>query len=328
MTVGMAQLQQMNMSFQMAHRDFKVAQDVGKMIELRRFEIEFEVFATAYWEDGRRHYRVSKEENPMYEELVKLSLEEKFPLPLQVYRDRRLLPAGMEEEISTQVKVDCCKQLRDTYPEELWIKLGEASKGRYNDAAVTLLEGAQEKIEGLFDERLITMFETLVESCFLRRNLTPRSYRHFMNWVAEERQEMLDSVVERDIFSKVFYGIAYRESPDGPIKYAMDASQRTVAEQRRKLEGISGAIATPIYRRKFWYNYDYRLVDVRRDFKAELASLFDEKFFVFLDKMYALPSAIDQDAFVAECAYFEEAGLPECLEAWKTQGRRWGVSFE
>ena len=39
MTVGINRLNQM-------FRDFKVAEDVGKMMELRRFEVEFEVFGT------------------------------------------------------------------------------------------------------------------------------------------------------------------------------------------------------------------------------------------------------------------------------------------
>ena len=77
MTVGMNRLNQM-------FRDFKVAEDVGKMMELRRFEFEFELYGTVYWENEQRNYLVSKNEAVICKQIAELEVRNKYPLPLQV----------------------------------------------------------------------------------------------------------------------------------------------------------------------------------------------------------------------------------------------------
>ena len=56
MTVGIKQLNNM-------FRDFKVAEDVAKMVEMRRFAVEFTVYGSLFLEQGQRRYIISSDKN-------------------------------------------------------------------------------------------------------------------------------------------------------------------------------------------------------------------------------------------------------------------------
>ena len=52
MTVGMKQMNQM-------FRDFKVAEDVARMMEMRRFAVEYTMYGTMFFQDEKKLYKIS-----------------------------------------------------------------------------------------------------------------------------------------------------------------------------------------------------------------------------------------------------------------------------
>lgn len=83
---------------------------------------------------------------------------------------------------------------------------------------------------------------------------------------------------------------------------------------------------TPIFHKKYWYNYEYRLAHVRADFKEELKRLFDGAYFDILRRITTLNVAVNANLYRAVlqdyCAHEDAAPL---AEAWKDFGRQWGI---
>lgn len=317
MTVGMNRLNQM-------FRDFKVAEDVGKMMELRRFEVEFEIFGTVFWQDGTRHYLVSKSEDTLYQQIAPLALENMYPLIMQTWHESLLVPAGWDEEIEQTVKVHFCKALQKNFPESFWKNVEDVTRGITDDSATAILDPLQEQLDGVFNADLLQLFESLLDLVYLRKNLTKRSYHMYSEWLKEVRQEMVDDVITKDLFSKDLYGFAY-EDGSGRFSYHLNASQR-VAHEKRDKHQKEGCLVTPIFHKKYWYNYEYRLVHVRADFKEELKRLFDGAYFDILRRITTLNVAVNANLYRAVlqdyCAHEDAAPL---AEAWKDFGRQWGI---
>lgn len=314
MTVGINRLNQM-------FRDFKVAEDVGKMMELRRFEVEFEVFGTVYWQNGERHYLVSKNENTLYRQMQPLALEDSYPLAMQTWHESTLVPAGWDEEIEQSVKVHFCKILRARFPETFWKNINIVTSNIVDDSATKILDPLQEQLDGLFQDDLLQLFEGILTRVYLRKNLTKRSYNMYQAWLKEVRQEMIDDVAIKDLFSRDLYGFAY-QNESGHIQYYLNASQRLMFEKQEKQLKL-GHLVSPVFHKKFWYNYDYRLDQVRSDFKILLQKLYNESYFGLLRQIDLLDVAVNCEAYHS---ILKDYGDNEMLaEAWKNLGFQWGI---
>lgn len=317
MTVGMNRLNQM-------FRDFKVAEDVGKMMELRRFEVEYEIYGTVYWQDKTRHYLVGKNEDLLYSQIKQLSIEETYPLPLQVWHERTLVPAGWDEQIEQTVKIHFCRALRNQYPEDLWNNIEYVTKERRNDTAVAILDPIKESIEGIFCEDYLQLFNGLVDMGYQRRNITQRSFQIYMDWLKEERQNMINDIANKDLFSKDFYGFAYKDKT-GRLHYFYNANQHLMDgkhyEQQKR-----GNLVTPLFHKKYWYNYDYKLEHVREDFKNQLKKLYTEDYFAILKTMRNLDVNINEAVYLDVLnGYSLDENATQIADAWRWYGYQWGV---
>lgn len=315
MTVSMGMMNQM-------FRDFKVAEDVGKMMELRRFEVEFEVYGTVYWADHERHYLVSKNEDTIYQQIKELELKGCYPLPMQKRIERSLVPAGTEEDIENRVKYHFAQDLRAKFTPDLWEKILSIADGVENDAGREILDSMQEQLEGLFREDQLQMFRGLVLKLYLRRNITKASFERYLEWLKEEEQEMIDNIITKDIFEKTFFGIAYQDQ-QGNIQYNINANRQIIVDKISKLERLGNFIITPIFHKKYYYNYNYKLADVRKDFQGLLEQLYDADYFKHLKKIEALPISIDCKQY---SKIQEEFKFDNDLEiVWKAFGAQWGI---
>lgn len=316
MTVGMNRLNQM-------FRDFKVAEDVGKMMELRRFEVEFEIFGTVYWQEGKRHYLVSKSEDTLYRQLEPLALHDTYPLALQTWHESALVPAGWDEEIEQTIKVHFCHSLHDTYPEDFWHNVERVTEIATDDSATQILDPLQDHLDGIFDTDQIQLFEELLNLAYLRRNLTKRSYQMYAEWLREVRQEMVDDVVTKDVFNRDMYGFAY-QMDNGNIQYHLNASQRLMREKQEKQQG-AGHLVTPIFHKKYWYNYDYRLDQVRSDFRELLKQVFNKNYFDMLSHLAMLKVSVDEIGYKNILEEYRDGNETALVSAWEKLGYQWGV---
>lgn len=314
MTVGMNRLNQM-------FRDFKVAEDVGKMMELRRFEVEFEVYGTVYWENGQRNYLVSKNETILCKQIAELEIQNKYPLPLQVWREKCLVPAGWDEEIEQQIKVHFCQALQKNYPAALWEAIVIVAEEKENDDGVRILEPIQEYLDGIFQAELLQLFEGLLNILYLRKNLSQRSFYAYRAWLVEMRQEMINDIAAKDVFDKVFFGFSYQKKTE-EIHYVVNASQQFIEEKRLSILLEENVAVTPVFSKKCWYNYDYRLHQARKDFENRLRELYCADYFNILNKIHTLPVAVDITAYQEKQKQFQ---TEKTLCVWKRLGKQWGV---
>lgn len=317
MTVGMNQLNQM-------FRDFKVAEDVGKMMELRRFEVEYEIFGTVFWKDGKRQYLVSKDDDILFHQIQNLAANDYYPLAICTWRERNLVPAGWDEEIEQNVKIHFCKDLQKRFPASFWENINLVTLPTADDSAIEILERFQDQIDGLFNEDFLQLFEGLLNKAYFRRNLTKRHYDLFKDWLKEERQEMIDDVASKDLFSRDLYGVASRNN-EGKVHYYLNASQKVIFEKQKKLQN-SDELVTPIFYKKFWYNYDYRLEHVRNDFNELLCQIYNAGYFNILEEVDGLKINIDTSKFEEILNQYEKDKERDLLSAWRSLGKQWGLT--
>lgn len=314
MTVGMNRLNQM-------FRDFKVAEDVGKMMELRRFEVEFELYGTVYWDNEQRNYLVSKNADMLCRQIAELEVRDKYPLPLQVWRETCLVPAGWDEEIEQQIKVHFCQMLQKKYPKMLWESVVAVADGKENDNGTAVLDPIQEQLDGVFREEWLQIFHGLLSLLYLRKNLSKRSFLAYCEWMQEMQQEMVDTVAAKDIFCKDLFGFAYQEE-NMHIHYVVNANQQFLQRKRTDMMLTSNNIITPIFSKKYWYNYDYRLEQVRKDFEQEMRIIYDENYFTILKTIESLPLAVNSMIYRDKKQQFS---TEETANIWKLFGRKWGI---
>lgn len=306
-------------------RDDEVADRVGDLKELGGFEVEFEVFATAYWQNGERHYRASQKADTIYSLLGDLHRNGCYPLPVQTWTERRFVPTGWDEEVARQIKVTACEDIRTRFPQAYWKCAARVADGCCNDEGARLLETLSNELEGTFDERKLMMFEGILERLSIRRNIHPRTYENYREWLHDERENLAGEVIQRDVFSKDMFAIAHK-SANGRINVVVDAVQRNVLDQSVRLSANPETVVSPVYHQTVWYNRSQRMPEVRRLFRDEVLSLHDENYFALLSQIEQLPIAIDVDTFnVVRDEWAKDETMGSCLKAWEIQGREWGI---
>ena len=99
------------------------------------------------------------------------------------------------------------------------------------------------------------------------RKLTLVQYQQLQTYISNERKNMEELVVSKDIFEKTFYGIAYE--PLSGIQYLSNARKATVYKKKYDLEQ-QGIFVTPLFAKQYWYNYTLRLPQVHQMFELDL----------------------------------------------------------
>ena len=102
--------------------------------------------------------------------------------------------------------------------------------------------------------------------------------------------KLLHSMKDKvEIVICVYAEMCIRDRQGTDWAYIYDARKDYVYEKRLSLE-LSGAIISPILTKVCFYNYDYRLIDARRDFQRALPAIFGEQFRTLLVDLHALPA--------------------------------------
>ena len=139
MTVGMDKL---NTLF----RDFKVAEDVGKMMELRRFEVEYTMHGSMFLENGKRKYIVSGQDDKVVSFMNNRQNFVKYPFPMMKHTVKTTVPSGAEEDIARMVKVNLAKIMRNSFSDDFLTAFYDIAFTENNDAAKTILDDLQMKL--------------------------------------------------------------------------------------------------------------------------------------------------------------------------------------
>ena len=317
MTVGMRQMNQM-------FRDFKVAEDVGQMIKLRRFEVEFEMYGTVYWDGKQRHYLISSNVDTIYNQVALLLSEGNSPLIPHIWHESALVPGGWEEEIAQSIKVIFSKALQEDYIEEYWQKIEGLTNENTNDDGVKILNPLKEALEGVFNKDYLQLFEKVLQKIYMRCNLTNSSYDFYRQWLKEMRQDMIDDTVEKDIFTKDFYGFAVK-SENTKMQVFANANRHSIYEKYWQYALNGDLLVTPMLHKQVHYNYDYRLNQVRNDFLEQLSFIFNESCCEMLKQIDQLPVVVDMVQFYNQMNYYQKTHKI-LVRDWAIQGWRWGIN--
>lgn len=263
-------------------RDFQVAQDIGKKAEMGWFDVEFTMYGCAYLKDDKMYYKVSPKSEDIYQFIEKSMLENIYPSNVISLKEKCPVPAGMKEFIAQDVKRKLAKKLKEVFPKEFFVQLNQLANRVTENSAREILWSEAEELEGVFEEDKLCYFEELVNYTYSCRKITQEEYFKLSLWLAEERRSMQDNFISKDRYERAWSGIAYEE--EEKIKYIVNALKACVYEQQYALEQ-EGKFVTPIFSQTYWYNYKYRLPDVRRDFTKKLHEELNEAYIEKIKKI-------------------------------------------
>ncbi len=250
-------------------RDIMVAEEVSKKAALGWLDVEFTMYGCAYWDymKNQMYYKVSANPADIYDFLEESSRYDIYPGRAERLTYKCPVPAGMQNIIAADVKKELARELRRLYPKSFFEQLYLLADTVRNNQAETLMWQKAEQLEGLFEEEALDVFEQEVHYAYGCLKLNREAYSNLLHWIKEERRSMEDTFVSKDIFEKTLYGFAYEEN--GRLQYISNAQRAHVYERLYELE-CAGKNTTPVYSKKYWYNYIYRLSDVLQEYKAEL----------------------------------------------------------
>ena len=261
------------LNFVLQFRDAQVAEDVRKKAELGWFDMEFTMYGTAYLDGGELCYKVSSDAGKIYSFIEQASRKQLFCSNVLTLTRTCAVPMGMKDDMALTVKKELACQLRKAYPQELFLLLGELAAEIRSDAAYPWLMTKREALEGVFDDRRLRHFQTLLQYCYSCQKLSEAHYQSLMAWVRREYQCMLDGFVSKDLFEKHFYGFAYASGSS--YRYLQDSLPEYIYQRKFALEE-QGIFTSPVLSETLWYNYTYSLADCRRDYEKLLKTALNE----------------------------------------------------
>lgn len=275
------------------NRDEDVARTFSEMAELGYMDTEFTVFGCAYWQEGKRHYLISEQEEKVYR-FTQKAIERSW-CPTLVMMLTRLLPvpSGQQENIKQDVKKQLARALQAAYPPEFFQKLQQMFQQTGSDGARALLAREADWLEARFDRIGLERFAGLLRQARRSKVLSENSYQEFSAWLLDVAQQMEEDVIFKDIFEKRFYAIGYQE-PSGSIKYYLNARWERVYERTLELEA-QGCIVTPIFAKDCPYNYTYDINAARNDFKTQFGDIFSPSYLQLVRSLQDLPSEVIMD---------------------------------
>lgn len=313
-----------NMQMMMKFRDLQVAEDFSKMAELGYLDKEFTMYGAAFGEDGKRRYIVTGDLDKLYDFDSACTETQTYLTPLLTLTKVCPVPSGCDDDIARTVKVDLAKKLADVYSEEFFAAADTlAQAAEATDAAEPLLSAWQERLEGIFIEEKLQLFEGLARYAFRRRVLREETYRGYQGWLRHTRREMEDDVVVKDLFERTFYGYAQWADGEKP-RYITNANKGSVYRKWQQAQ-LTGLDVTPIFAKTYWYNYTYTVNDARDAFKAAIQTILGPDYLTLAQKLTDLSSALPAETYDELAQTISRQCSAEAQQAFAALGRQWGV---
>ena len=303
-------------------RDVQVALDVARRAEMGWFDVEFTMYGCAYWEQGKRFYRVSAFEEKIYDFIESGAAKGLFPTDLCVLTRKYPVPTGMRQYIALDVKKELAKDMAEKFPADFLTMLAHMAHTVTEDRALPWLLAQREQIAGCFDLKKMRRYEEMVDYAYARCKLTPPSYAALKQWIAEERKSMEENVIAKDIFAKTFYAIAYADGDR--MTYIINARRGPIYQKKQTLE-LAGRFVSPIFSETYYYNYTLRLPEVRRLFEAEARNYLTSAYLSNLQHIFQQNDQMNQKDFADYLQNTLEQYGPQAQQTLRHYGYRWGI---
>lgn len=302
----------------------QAALNVKQMAELGWFDVEYTMYGCAYLnQSGKMCYRVSAEEDDIYDFIEKSTRENIYPSNLESITRKYPVPSGMKELLANEVKKELAKELRKKYPKQFFEILYSLADMIRSDHAKNILWTKTDQLEGKFEESTLNRFEDMIHYSYSCLKLTQQEYKELLNWVEEEKKNMDDNFISKDVFEKTMYGICYLEH--GAVKYLSNAQRGYIYRMACKFEE-TGKDVGEIYAKTYWYNnYSYRLPDVIRDYKENLQQICNLEYMQQIQRIKGTVDTDKKEVFLLKLADLKRNGSESAVNTMLRYGKRWGV---
>lgn len=303
-------------------RDVQVALDVAKRAEMGWFDVEFTMYGCAYWDKGRRYYRVSAYDDKIYDFIEGSAGKDVFPTDICILSRKYPVPTGMREYIALDVKKELAAEMAEQFPPEFFVLLERSARQATEDSALPWLLTQKEQVSGCFDLKKMRRFQEMVDYAYICRKLRPESYAELKAWIAEEKKSMEDNVIAKDIFEKTFYAITYPEN--GSLKYVVNARRGYIYQKKHALEQ-QGIFVSPVYADTYYYNYTLRLPQVRKRFEEEARAYLSPQYLADLQAIFRRNGQLSEKDYLS---IVQEAAAnygPGAQQTLRHYGYRWGI---
>lgn len=268
-------------------RDMMTAMDVGQKAELGYYDVEFDTYGCTHYEGGERHYHVSSNAVKIYDFIEQAALADCYPTAPMAEVFKKPIPRGLKEILELDLKKDLAVQMQSVYSTAFFEDLHCLASEMQQNTAADLLDDYMTSLECTFDRDQFNLFEDALVLAVSQQTLAHKDHQLLLARLNDERKNISSELRPHDLFNQTFHAFAYKQ--DSAWAYIFDARKDYVYEKRLTLE-LSGAVISPVLTKVCFYNYDYRLIDARRDFQRALPAIFGENFRTLLEKLHALPA--------------------------------------
>lgn len=302
-------------------RDVQVALEFQQMAAQGYVDTEFTMYGTIYYTDDQRQYMISANA-PRIIDFIDTDIDQGYlALPLCTLTETCHVPAGERERIANEVKVRLARKLQTEYSVQFMRLLARLNKREGNDMAKPLLTSLCKKYANTFSADRLDVLEQLVRYAYRRKVLTSASYEEFQAWFSEERENLADDIIPKDIMSKTWYTLTYEDRP-GHKKQLTNARKEWAYNKKIALEK-EGKIVAPVYAHTYWYNNQNGMMEDTRDqHQALCRKLLDDEYWEAVREIAGYPafiSAEDLVGFLSECEQDSET------EALRYFGNVWRI---
>lgn len=277
------------------NRDMRCAADVGRMAELGRFDVQFDVYGSAVQEqDGRIYYRATGDEEKLYGYMQQKRLTEAlYFTPITPLSKRSKVPAGMKEQLLQETKYALMKRMKQDYEVSGYFALMRPFfQIEANDGALAVLEAYQEQIDGHFDDGELQLFLGAAWMAYEAKVLTAAGYQRLRRWHDATRRQMADDPIVADNLERTFYGFVYQKA-DGGRACVLDAQRMTVVHQR-EAKLLQGCLAGPVMEKTYWFQQFDQLNAIRQSYREWLWNGQDGAYFQLLQAIKDSPGVIQR----------------------------------
>lgn len=303
-------------------RDLQCASDVGRMVELGKFAVEFNGYGCTYMECGKQYYRAGSKPEALYGFVRECSRKGIYPTPIEQYTYRTVVPAEMHEYFAEQTKIKLIQQMKETY-RGLYAVLQPLADTPPNGVSLPLLLQEAEQLEGHFDDMALQRFAGTIELAYNAKILDEKGWMQLEQWMRRERKQMEDEPVVQEQVERTFYGFGYL-SKNGLVEYFCNAQPAAVLEQHQKLE-LDGIFVCPVLKKQYWFAGTNQIKIIRQQFMDELERWHDQDYIHHLQQLKRLPGVISKERLQLARKQLEPEVSSQAMNVFDYYSRRWNL---
>lgn len=303
--------------------DAIVIDQAGKLMRIGYLEYEIAVYATAVYQDGNIYYYMSAKEDSAQDFVRQCYLKNLYPTPIRYYYKRYDLLHSTEEEVKQIFRMEIAERLQKAYPPEYFATITELTKPLVSDSALPIMKELSGQLENCFDLSHLNIYENLLEMMLPSRLISVAGYQLMHQWLDKEYEKLSIEPVKAGAYERTYAGFAYLRE-DGTLKYFIDAFTYMTHEKQNTFLS-QGKIVTPILTRTYSAKSFQHMVNIRDNFRTDIAKYLNKEYIRFMQLLRTLPSTVNKALFDEHLQKLKSMGATQAVEALNYYGYLWNT---